>query len=121
MSDDGQTMRRPYPGLRPFRRDEADLFFGREDCVDTLVDVLAKEHFLAVLGSSGTGKSSLVKTGMLSGLELGLMQQAGPLWRIAEFRPGQAPMHNLARALLQSSGQSPGTGDIESLRTFLTR
>ena len=97
--DDGQ--RAPYPGLRAFRREETDLFFGREGCVDSMVDRLAATRFLAVLGSSGTGKSSLVKTGLLDALEIGLLHQAGSRWLIADFRPGDAPIKNLARRLLE--------------------
>src|SRR5262249_26899728 len=52
----------PYPGLRSFEGDEADIFFGRDDCIDGMLDRLRETRFLAVLGSSGTGKSSLVKT-----------------------------------------------------------
>ena len=92
--------RPPYPGLRPFQRDESDLFFGRDDCVDAMIARLGTTRFLAVLGSSGTGKSSLVKTGLLSGLEMGLL--AGSRWRFAEFRPGGDPLGNLAKGLLES-------------------
>ena len=47
---DEQSLRAPYPGLRAFRRDETDLFFGREDCINAMVDRLAATRFLAVLG-----------------------------------------------------------------------
>ena len=46
----------PFPGLRPFREDEEHLFFGRENQVDAMVDKLAATRFLAVLGTSGSGK-----------------------------------------------------------------
>src|SRR6516165_7145726 len=122
---DPPAWRQPYPGLRPFKREETDLFFGREDCVDKLIDILARERFLAVLGSSGSGKSSLVKTGLLAGLELGLMAKARPRWRLADFRPGDEPLRNVARTLLQSDGKDtpPQTlaDDVQALRTFLTR
>ena len=62
------TASRPYPGLRPFSREEADCFFGREDQIDQLLDRLAETHFLAVLGTSGSGKSSLVRAGLLPAL-----------------------------------------------------
>ena len=55
MTDDS-VLRAPYPGLRAFRRDETDLFFGREDCINAMVDRLAATRFLAVLGSSGHGQ-----------------------------------------------------------------
>ena len=93
-------MRLPYPGLRPFRREESDLFFGRDGCVDQLVDRLGATRFLAVLGPSGSGKSSLVLTGLLDALEIGLCVSAGSRWRIADMRPGNRPVENLARRLL---------------------
>jgi tetratricopeptide (TPR) repeat protein len=112
--------RQPYPGLRPFQREETDLFFGREDCVNSLVALLADKHFLAVLGSSGSGKSSLVRTGLLDALELGLMGDAGSRWRIVEFRPGGKPIANLAAALLRSK-QNSSSEDQTLLQSFLTR
>src|SRR5262249_51224269 len=117
------TVRAPYPGLRSFRRDESDLFFGREDFVNTMVDRLAATRFLAVLGSSGTGKSSVVKTGLLDSLELGLMAKAGSSWQIAEFRPRNEPLRNLAGALLASEphGATPAAADLDLLRGFIAR
>ncbi len=53
---DGRRL--PYPGLRAYARDETDLFFGREGCVNEMIDRLASTRFLAVLGTSGSGKSS---------------------------------------------------------------
>jgi len=69
----------PYPGLRPFERHEADIFFGRETQVDAMVDRLAQRRLLAVTGSSGSGKSSLVRAGLLEALETGLLGAAGPV------------------------------------------
>jgi tetratricopeptide (TPR) repeat protein len=116
-------MRLPYPGLRPFRRDESDLFFGREGCVDQMVDRLAATRFLAVLGPSGSGKSSLVLTGLLDALEIGLFARAGSRWRIAYTRPGARPIDNLARALvLPTDAESPISNlDIELLSSYLRR
>ena len=91
----------PYPGLRPFRADEAHLFFGRESQVDAMVDRLAAAHFLAVVGSSGCGKSSLVSCGLRPALQRGLMSAAGSSWRIASFRPGADPISALAACLAQ--------------------
>ena len=117
--------RMPYPGLRSFRREESDLFFGREDCINTMVDRLAATRFLAVLGSSGTGKSSVVKTGLLDALDLGIMTQAGSSWRVVDFRPGSAPLENLARRLLETGPAQPPGGvsetDVDLLRAFLVR
>jgi hypothetical protein len=116
----GAPLRAPYPGLRSFRPDESDLFFGREDFVTTMVDRLAATRFLAVLGSSGTGKSSVVKTGLLDALELGLMGKARSSWRIADFRPGSDPLRNLAGALLTDEPHATAA-DLDMLRGFLAR
>jgi WD40 repeat protein/energy-coupling factor transporter ATP-binding protein EcfA2 len=89
----------PYPGLRPFRQDEAHLFFGRERHTDELIEHLGRGRFLAVVGPSGCGKSSLVRTGLLPGLEGGLLPAAGTHWREAVMRPAGRPFANLAEAL----------------------
>jgi len=89
----------PFPGLRPFREDEEYLFFGRELQSDALVNKLAATHFLAVVGTSGSGKSSLVNCGLRPALHRGLMSGAGTVWRMASLRPGNAPLTELAQAL----------------------
>lgn len=89
----------PFPGLRPFRPDEEYLFFGRENQVDTIIDLLAETHFLAVVGTSGSGKSSLVNCGLEPALRRGLMASAGTNWHIARLRPGIDPIQHLAEAL----------------------
>jgi WD40 repeat protein len=92
----------PFPGLRPFREDEEHLFFGRESQVDTMVDKLANTRFLAVVGTSGSGKSSLVNCGLRPALHRGLMVRAGTSWRIAQFRPGSNPLRAMALALAKN-------------------
>ncbi len=89
----------PFPGLRPFESNEDHLFFGRDGQSDELLRRLRRSRFLAVLGTSGSGKSSLVRAGMLPSLFGGLMTQAGSDWRVALFRPGHDPIGNLAAAL----------------------
>nr|VFJ52061.1 MAG: WD40 repeat [Candidatus Kentron sp. FM]VFJ62996.1 MAG: WD40 repeat [Candidatus Kentron sp. FM]VFK14335.1 MAG: WD40 repeat [Candidatus Kentron sp. FM] len=93
----------PYPGLRPFERHEDLLFFGREEQVDQLLDKLGESHFLAVLGLSGSGKSSLVKAGLLPALEGGALVGAGARWQVAEFRPGDGPIGRLAESLREQT------------------
>ena len=89
----------PFPGLRPFLEEENYLFFGREAQVDTLISKLSKQRFLAVVGTSGSGKSSLVNCGLFPALYGGYLAQAGSRWRIAQIRPGNDPMRELAAAL----------------------
>src|SRR5687768_9617340 len=91
----------PFPGLRPFETDEYRLFFGREGQSDELLARLQRSNFLAVVGTSGSGKSSLIRAGLLPALRGGLMAGAGSGWRIAVMRPGGDPIGNLARELVQ--------------------
>ncbi len=91
----------PFPGLRPFREEEEYLFFGRESQVDAILDKLADARLLAVMGPSGSGKSSLVNCGLIPSLYGGLMTQAGSAWKVAYFRPGGDPIKALARALAE--------------------
>jgi WD40 repeat protein len=89
----------PFPGLRPFEFDESHLFFGRDGQSEQLITKLGRRRFLAVVGTSGSGKSSLVRAGLLPTLLGGFMTGAGSDWRIAIMRPGNDPIGNLAQAL----------------------
>jgi len=89
----------PFPGLRSFEPHEEHIFFGREQQTDELLKKLRRTRFLAVIGISGSGKSSLVLSGLIPSLHRGLMTRAGSAWRVAVFRPGNDPIGNLAQAL----------------------
>jgi PQQ-dependent catabolism-associated CXXCW motif protein len=107
----------PYPGLRSFRRDETHIFFGREGTISEMVDRLAAHRFLAVTGLSGSGKSSLVKTGLLDALDRGLLVEAGSDWRVVDFRPGAQPLTRMTVELtraLEKSFSDPELGLIEA-------
>lgn len=110
MSEQGPS-KNPYPGLRSFQTDEDYLFFGREDQTAELINRLRDHRFLAVLGTSGSGKSSLVKAGLLPALQGGSMRNAGSSWEIAILRPGADPIHNLAKALLETDMFDEQDGD----------
>ena len=84
----------PFPGLRPFTQEEDYLFFGREEQTLDLLQRLGSNRFVAVVGTSGSGKSSLVRCGLLSELLGGRMLGAGSSWEIAVTHPGgQAETH----------------------------
>jgi ABC-type Fe3+/spermidine/putrescine transport system ATPase subunit len=106
----------PFPGLRPFEFDESHLFFGRDGQVEKMIARLAATHFLAVVGTSGSGKSSLVRAGLLPALRGGVMTGAGSKWRIALMRPGNDPIGNLARALNQRDVFGSGDPENEALQ-----
>lgn len=89
----------PFPGLRPFEADEEHLFFGREKETDELLRRLRTNRFLAVVGTSGSGKSSLVRSGLIPSLQGGYLVGASSSWRMAVLRPGEDPVGNLAAAL----------------------
>jgi energy-coupling factor transporter ATP-binding protein EcfA2 len=89
----------PFVGLRPFEAADTHLFFGRDRQVDELLARLRTQRFVAVLGSSGSGKSSLVRAGLLPALEGGMLGTGGASWRVAILRPGGDPIGHLAAAL----------------------
>ena len=89
----------PFPGLRPFDIEESHLFFGREHQVEELLRKLSLYHFVSVVGTSGSGKSSLVRAGLLARLYNGFNTGSGSSWVIAVMRPGANPILNLAKAL----------------------
>jgi hypothetical protein len=96
----------PYPGLRPFRQEETDIFFGREEHTDQLLERLANHRFLAVTGLSGCGKSSLVRAGLIPALNRGFVAEAGHRWRVAQMRPGRTPFARLAGGLLNAAAMA---------------
>jgi hypothetical protein len=99
----------PFPGLRPFEADEHDLFFGREGQSEEILRRLREQRLVAVVGTSGSGKSSLVRAGLLPYLHGGFLPDAGSHWCVALFRPGSNPIEKLATALDDPAalGQAP--------------
>lgn len=93
------SSRRPFPGLRPFAYEDHAFFFGRQDQVFSLYRLVDRSRFVAVVGSSGSGKSSLVRAGLLPLLDREKTSVRAPVWRRVEMRPGDAPLENLAAAL----------------------
>jgi WD40 repeat protein len=109
---DHRASSNPFPGLRPFATSEADLFFGREQQIAELVARLDEVSFVAVAGSSGCGKSSLVRAGLLSALARHSDAGSDAVWRAVVMRPGNSPITNLAEQLAPLL--SRGTGSEES-------
>ncbi len=94
-----KKMFNPFPGLRPFGINESHLFFGREGQSEEVLNNLSKNRFVAVVGSSGSGKSSLMYCGLVPILQGGFITEAGSKWRVIVSRPGNDPIGNLAEAI----------------------
>ncbi len=89
----------PFPGLRPFFFDDREFFFGRERQTYALYRLVEHGRFIAVVGSSGSGKSSLVLAGLRKLLEEERADPGGPNWICLDMRPGASPISKLAKAL----------------------
>src|SRR5262245_8842388 len=108
----------PFVGLRPFTAAESILFFGRRQQTVDLIEQLHRTHFIAVVRSSGCGKSSLIRAGLIAKLKAGFLAEDRDQWRVAVMKPGASPLRNLAVALLEAI---PAGDDaehfVESIRT----
>ncbi|MBI2927004.1 MAG: TIR domain-containing protein, partial [Verrucomicrobia bacterium] len=86
----------PYRGLLYFREEDAPFFFGREKAIEGLAAAARQKRFLAVVGASGCGKSSVVRAGLVPQLR----RDRDTTWEIATLVPGDQPLKALAAALL---------------------
>jgi uncharacterized delta-60 repeat protein len=102
--------RSPFRGLESFRPEDAAYFFGRETLTRRLVEKLNEHNFLAVLGASGSGKSSLVMAGLIPALDV----------PHEIFRPGIEPLVELKKAL-QSDPVLIVVDQFEELYTYSTK
>lgn len=89
----------PFLGLHYFDEEHETLFFGRDEQLRDLLAKLADSRFVTVIGSSGTGKSSLARAGLVPALRAGFFIVAGPKWGILKVQPGSSPIHNLAKGM----------------------
>lgn len=118
---DIQSFFNPFPGLRPFGIEESHLFFGREGQSEEVLQYLAENRFVAVVGSSGSGKSSLMYCGLVPILYGGFITEAGSRWRIITTRPGNDPVSNLADALVESESADNATEEDTFINRNITR
>jgi hypothetical protein len=94
----------PYVGLRPFFTEDSLYFFGREQQTAELLEILRAQRFLGVVGSSGSGKSSLVYAGLQPAPLGGFLVRDRDHWHIVQMKPGGAPIFNLATGLVKGMG-----------------
>ena len=105
----------PYIGLRPFDVDESILFFGRNDQSLELLQRLHQHHFVAVVGSSGSGKSSLLRAGLIPALKAGYLIDDSDDWFISIMKPGLSPLYNLSESVLFQTEPGHTKNDIADL------
>jgi len=104
----------PYPGLRPFKSSESGIFCGRARQVDEVIAGLDDQHFCAVLGGSGCGKSSLIRAGVIPKLLAYGIEDRGDSWLSAVFTPGDQPIERMAQALERLLSPPPDHKDREA-------
>ncbi|MDF0676356.1 MAG: SUMF1/EgtB/PvdO family nonheme iron enzyme [Nitrospira sp.] len=85
----------PYRGLLYFREEDAPFFFGRQAAVRNLHGAVRQHRFIAVVGASGSGKSSVVRAGLVPQLR----QEKETTWEVATLFPGGEPLKALAWAV----------------------
>ena len=104
----------PYRGLECFNEDHAGFFFGREELTAALLDKVQRDRFVAVVGASGIGKSSLVRAGLLSHLK----QQSQ--WQIKLLTPTDRPLRSLASAFIEPDASQLDRADqLRRAESFL--
>jgi len=96
----------PYKGLEFFdwNAEDAQYFYGREALTDQLLDQVRTQNFMALVGASGNGKSSVLRAGLLYQLQLGRRIAGSNQWQILLMRPDDQPMQHLAEVFLPPDG-----------------
>jgi len=106
----------PFRGLEVFDEEHAPFFFGREALTQYLVEQLRRDRFLAVIGPSGSGKSSVVRAGLLPQVRAGALAGSKD-WPVVVLKPGPHPLETLAARLLPH--MPPGADPLAARQTLL--
>jgi WD40 repeat protein len=101
-------VRNPYKGLEAFAEADAGDFFGRSDSVQNLASIVTRHRFVAVVGPSGSGKSSLVKAGLVPAVRAGIIDGSDH-WAVTDMYPGSYPFEELESALARVAIEDPGS------------
>jgi TIR domain len=111
---DAQTFE-PYRGLEVFEADHSACFFGRDAEMQRIIEMMKNSRFVAVLGASGSGKSSLIRAGVVSALRAGALP--GSLsWSVLLVRPRATPLSELAAALVKQGAAVSVSACVEAMK-----
>ena len=109
----------PYMGLRSFSEADVQYFYGRETLTQTLIQQLNQRSCLAVVGASGSGKSSVVQAGLLAQLQQGKQLPGSDRWWLGNFRPGAHPINALAHRLVETGSEKEKAYQQQQLEGLL--
>ncbi|MGD1895624.1 MAG: caspase domain-containing protein [Phormidesmis sp.] len=93
----------PYRGLSPFDEAHADYFFGREELTTQLLEKVEHSNFCALVGASSSGKTSLLRAGLVHHLHKGERIAGSERWQIKLLSPTQHPIKGLAAAFASTA------------------
>lgn len=110
MIDTGVLKRNPFPGIRPYTSAEDKYFFGRESTVKEVLNSLLINRFIALVGASGSGKTSLIQSGIIPALLTDEKQE----WVPVIIRPGNRPVESLIRGFQQVFPKKLKETDVQS-------
>ncbi len=102
-----EQIRNPYKGLRAFAEDDAVDFHGRDALIDDLLQRLATQRLVTVVGPSGSGKSSVVRAGLIPALRAGILTDSRD-WLVTDMFPGSFPFEELEAALSRVAVRTSG-------------
>jgi len=112
MINTGVLQRNPFPGSRPFFSAEDQFFFGRDEAVSEVLKILLKKRFVALVGASASGKTSLIQSGIIPALLSDMKEEWVPVF----IRPGKRPIESLIRGFQKVFSKKISESDVH---TFL--
>ena len=108
MINTGLLQRNPFPGSRPFFSAEDQLFFGRDKAVSELLRILLERRFVAMVGASASGKTSIIQSGVIPALLADMKKEWVPVY----IRPGLRPMESLIRGIQRVFSKNISESDV---------
>ncbi len=110
MINTGVLQRNPFPGSRPFFSAEDQFFFGRDEAVSELLKILLKRRFVALVGASASGKTSLIQSGIIPALLSDMKEEWVPVF----IRPGKRPLESLIRGFQKVFSKKISESDVHA-------